>query len=240
MKMLRQFLLPFMELLLDLSFLCEFYKLFMSLPSLVSISLVQLLQVMEQQTVSIAKAGIIASLNARTSVLACANPSESRYNPRLSVIDNIHLPPTLLSRYADTPMRNRPDRIQIISKISNQYIVSFLNRFDLIYLILDKPDEQTDRRLAKHVVSLHFQNPEVRIHIIEILYVALRFFVRVDCWQLQPFREYFQMHAKNKNTWDRLIKYLHRCNSMHLHFRSLWYDAGIYYCWLLLLVTLLS
>ncbi|KAG4973782.1 hypothetical protein JHK87_030603 [Glycine soja] len=87
-------------------------------------------EVMEQQTVSIAKAGIIASLNARTSVLACANPSGSRYNPRLSVIDNIHLPPTLLSR------------------------------FDLIYLMLDKADEQTDRRLAKHIVSLHFENPE--------------------------------------------------------------------------------
>ncbi|ONK69860.1 uncharacterized protein A4U43_C05F27540 [Asparagus officinalis] len=87
-------------------------------------------EVMEQQTVSIAKAGIIASLNARTSVLACANPSGSRYNPRLSVIENIHLPPTLLSR------------------------------FDLIYLILDKADEQTDRRLAKHIVALHFENPE--------------------------------------------------------------------------------
>ncbi|GKV21091.1 hypothetical protein SLEP1_g31108 [Rubroshorea leprosula] len=87
-------------------------------------------EVMEQQTVSIAKAGIIASLNARTSVLACANPSGSRYNPRLSVIDNIHLPPTLLSR------------------------------FDLIYLILDKADEQTDRRLAKHIVSLHFEDPK--------------------------------------------------------------------------------
>ncbi|KAI0522835.1 hypothetical protein KFK09_005220 [Dendrobium nobile] len=87
-------------------------------------------EVMEQQTVSIAKAGIIASLNARTSVLACANPSGSRYNPRLSVIENIHLPPTLLSR------------------------------FDLIYLVLDKADEQTDRRLAKHIVALHFQDPE--------------------------------------------------------------------------------
>lgn len=88
-------------------------------------------EVMEQQTVSIAKAGIIASLNARTSVLACANPIGSRYNPRLSVIDNIHLPPTLLSR------------------------------FDLIYLMLDKANEQTDRRLAKHIVALHFENPEI-------------------------------------------------------------------------------
>ncbi|WCJ40922.1 DNA replication licensing factor MCM4 [Euphorbia peplus] len=87
-------------------------------------------EVMEQQTISIAKAGIIASLNARTSVLACANPIGSRYNPRLSVIDNIHLPPSLLSR------------------------------FDLIYLILDKADEQMDRHLAKHIVSLHFENPE--------------------------------------------------------------------------------
>lgn len=88
-------------------------------------------EVMEQQTVSVAKAGIIASLNARTSVLACANPSGSRYNARLSVIDNIQLPPTLLSR------------------------------FDLIYLMLDKPDEQNDRRLARHLVALHYENYEV-------------------------------------------------------------------------------
>jgi DNA replication licensing factor MCM4 len=46
-------------------------------------------EAMEQQTVSIAKAGIIATLHARTSVLASANPTESRYNPSLSVVENI-------------------------------------------------------------------------------------------------------------------------------------------------------
>ena len=81
-------------------------------------------EAMEQQTVSVAKAGIVATLNARTSVLAGANPRESRYNPRLSVIDNLQLPPTLLSR------------------------------FDLIFLVLDKAEEASDRRLAKHLLGL--------------------------------------------------------------------------------------
>ena len=84
-------------------------------------------EAMEQQTVSVAKAGIIATLNARTSVLASANPIESRYNPKLSIVENINLAPTLLSR------------------------------FDLIYLILDKPNPVTDRRLAKHLVALFYK-----------------------------------------------------------------------------------
>jgi DNA replication licensing factor MCM4 len=88
-------------------------------------------EAMEQQTVSIAKAGIIATLNARTSVLASANPIESRYNPNLSVVENIKLPPTLLSR------------------------------FDLIYLILDSPNVEHDRRLAQHLVGLYYETPNV-------------------------------------------------------------------------------
>jgi DNA replication licensing factor MCM4 len=56
-------------------------------------------EVMEQQTVSIAKAGIVCTLNARTSILASANPQDSRYNPKKSVVQNLQLPPTLLSRY---------------------------------------------------------------------------------------------------------------------------------------------
>lgn len=88
-------------------------------------------EAMEQQTVSVAKAGIIATLHARTSVLASANPIESRYNPNLSVVENIKLPPTLLSR------------------------------FDLIYLILDSPNVETDRRLAQHLVGLYYETPNV-------------------------------------------------------------------------------
>jgi DNA replication licensing factor MCM4 len=71
-------------------------------------------EVMEQQTVSIAKAGIVCSLNARTgkyvllscrlimifqAILASANPINSCYDVRYSVVDNIHLPPTLMSRF---------------------------------------------------------------------------------------------------------------------------------------------
>jgi DNA replication licensing factor MCM4 len=82
----------------------------------------------EQQTVSIAKAGIITTLNARTSILAAANPINSRYDPKLPIPANIDLPPTLISR------------------------------FDLLYLVLDKVDEMSDRRLAKHLVSLYLED----------------------------------------------------------------------------------
>ncbi|CAG8668974.1 13903_t:CDS:2, partial [Ambispora leptoticha] len=85
-------------------------------------------EVMEQQTVSVAKAGIITTLNARTSILASANPVNSKYDPNLSIVENIQLPPTLMSR------------------------------FDLIYLILDKENELIDRRLAQHIVSFYLED----------------------------------------------------------------------------------
>ena len=82
-------------------------------------------EAMEQQTISVAKAGIICQLNARTAILAASNPKQSRYNPKMSVVENIELPPTLLSR------------------------------FDLIYLILDKTSEVNDKRLAAHILGLY-------------------------------------------------------------------------------------
>ena len=82
-------------------------------------------EVMEQQTVSIAKAGITTTLNARTSILAAANPAYSRYNRHKTVEENINLPAALLSR------------------------------FDLLWLILDTPSHENDKRLAEHVTYVH-------------------------------------------------------------------------------------
>ncbi len=96
-------------------------------------------EVMEQQTVSIAKAGIITTLNARTSILASANPIGSKYNVNLPVPQNIDLPPTLLSR------------------------------FDLVYLVLDRIDEVNDRRLAKHLVGMYLEDTPENASSSEIL-----------------------------------------------------------------------
>ncbi|KAI9675219.1 MAG: hypothetical protein M1829_003579, partial [Trizodia sp. TS-e1964] len=96
-------------------------------------------EVMEQQTVSIAKAGIITTLNARTSILASANPIGSKYNVNLPVPQNIDLPPTLLSR------------------------------FDLVYLVLDRIDEAADRRLARHLVSMYLEDTPQNASTLEIL-----------------------------------------------------------------------
>ncbi|GJM95446.1 hypothetical protein PR202_ga12183 [Eleusine coracana subsp. coracana] len=79
-------------------------------------------EVMEQQTVSIAKAGITTSLNARTAILAAANPAWGRYDMRRTPAENINLPPALLSR------------------------------FDLLWLILDRADMESDLEMARHVV----------------------------------------------------------------------------------------
>jgi replicative DNA helicase Mcm len=82
-------------------------------------------EALEQQTVSVAKGGIVATLNARAAVLAAANPALGRYEPHRNVGENINLPVTILSR------------------------------FDLIFIIKDQPEPDYDARMSEHILSLH-------------------------------------------------------------------------------------
>ncbi|KAL1220016.1 DNA replication licensing factor MCM6 [Cardamine amara subsp. amara] len=82
-------------------------------------------EAMEQQTISITKAGIQATLNARTSILAAANPVGGRYDKSKPLKYNVNLPPPILSR------------------------------FDLVYVMIDDPDEVTDYHIAHHIVRVH-------------------------------------------------------------------------------------
>jgi DNA replication licensing factor MCM7 len=82
-------------------------------------------EVMEQQTVSIAKAGIITTLNARTSILAAANPKFGRWKRKATPSENVNLPPALLSR------------------------------FDLLWVLLDEANDELDRALSMHVTYVH-------------------------------------------------------------------------------------
>ncbi|MCQ2977830.1 MAG: minichromosome maintenance protein MCM [archaeon] len=82
-------------------------------------------EALEQQTVSIAKAGIMATLNTRCSVLAAANPKFGRFDRYKTVADQIDLPAPILSR------------------------------FDLTFVIEDKPNVENDRKLAQHILKTH-------------------------------------------------------------------------------------
>ncbi|MGB9958986.1 MAG: minichromosome maintenance protein MCM [Candidatus Bathyarchaeales archaeon] len=82
-------------------------------------------EAMEQHTVSVAKGGIVATLNARTAILAAANPTLGRYEPHRTVAENISLPVTILSR------------------------------FDLIFVLRDVPSKEVDGKMSEHILEIH-------------------------------------------------------------------------------------
>lgn len=85
-------------------------------------------EAMEQQTISISKAGIVTSLQARCSVIAAANPINGTYNTTLNFNDNVDLTDPILSR------------------------------FDLLAVVRDEVDEEKDDALATFVINSHIKN----------------------------------------------------------------------------------
>jgi len=82
-------------------------------------------EVMEQQTCSVAKGGIVATLNARTSILSAANPMYGKYDPFKNITENVNLP------------------------------IPLLTRFDLIFVVRDTPEREKDSRVASHILEIH-------------------------------------------------------------------------------------
>jgi len=82
-------------------------------------------EALEQQTISIAKAGINAILRARCALLGAANPKYGRFEKYTAIAEQIEMSPTLLSR------------------------------FDLIFVLTDDPDEKRDRKLVDHILHSH-------------------------------------------------------------------------------------
>ncbi|MBN3321008.1 MCM6M factor, partial [Atractosteus spatula] len=87
-------------------------------------------EAMEQQTISITKAGVKATLNARTSILAAANPIDGRYNRSKSLKQNVNMTAPIMSR------------------------------FDLFFILVDECNEVTDYAIARRIVDLHSRNVE--------------------------------------------------------------------------------
>jgi len=95
-------------------------------------------EVMEQQSASIAKGGIVATLNARTSILAAANPMFGKYDPFKNLTENVNLP------------------------------IPLLTRFDLVFVVRDIPHEERDRQIAQHIISQHGESGTDTTSLIDI------------------------------------------------------------------------
>jgi len=82
-------------------------------------------EVMEQQSCSVAKGGIVATLNARTSILAACNPLLGKYDPARNITENVNLP------------------------------IPLITRFDLIFAVRDEPEKEQDTQVARHILGIH-------------------------------------------------------------------------------------
>jgi|TARA_Y100000310_G_scaffold48410_1_gene44870 replicative DNA helicase Mcm len=130
-------------------------------------------EALENQTVSISKANIQATLIARTTVLAAANPKFGRFDPYGIIADQIDLPPTLI------------------------------NRFDLIFPIKDLPEETRDERMAKHILTLHqspeVNEPEIPTNLLRkfVSYARQKVFPKLTDGALEEIKEFYLRMRKS-------------------------------------------
>ncbi|MEK6984491.1 MAG: minichromosome maintenance protein MCM [Nanoarchaeota archaeon] len=130
-------------------------------------------EALENQTVSISKANIQATLIARTTVLAAANPKFGRFDPYGIIADQIDLPPTLI------------------------------NRFDLIFPIKDLPEEIRDERMAKHMLTLHqrpdLNEPEVSTNLLRkyISYARQKIVPKLTDGALEEIKDFYLRMRKS-------------------------------------------
>jgi len=136
-------------------------------------------EAMEQQTVSISKATIQATLLARTSVLAAANPKMGRFDPSDTIAKQIDLP------------------------------ASLINRFDLIFTIFDNPDRNKDSILASHILETHKGDDKDDSDLVisdevfkkYLSYARQKFFPKIGEEAINSIRDYYvSARANSSNT----------------------------------------
>ncbi len=138
-------------------------------------------EAMENQTVSISKANIQATLISRTTVLAAANPKFGRFDPYGIVAEQIDLPPTLI------------------------------NRFDLIFTIKDLPDNEKDNKIASHILSLHqkpdTQEPEIDTVLLKkyIAYAKKKIIPKLTDEAIEEIKKYY-LKMRSSGSADGGIK----------------------------------
>ncbi len=139
-------------------------------------------EALEQQTISIAKANIQATLSSRTTVLAAANPKFGRFDPHGIIAEQIDMPPTLI------------------------------NRFDLIFPIKDMPDAAADERLAKHILELHrsteLSEPEISTKLLKkyIAYARQKCRPQLTDSAINEIKDFYVQMRNRETTDDRAAR----------------------------------
>jgi len=139
-------------------------------------------EALEQQTVSISKANVQATLRCETTVLAAANPKFGRFDPFDVISNQINLPPALI------------------------------NRFDLIFPIKDLPDATKDEKLAKHVLLLHqnpdMETPEIETPLLKkyLAYVKRMCKPALTDGAIEEIKNYYVEMRNSESQTDTAIK----------------------------------